>query len=167
MKTLKDLAEITLGKFIKRNELNEDQAKDLVNNIPSCLITGKRTINGTGIVEVQFDQDYLDDTSNEVVVDIKNSIGREDVENREIIGPCTGGKISESYTGDTDGEISESEELFQARDPIPVISNRKPSKMVSGLLKKKDVKKVVEETIEEEGVGGCEGTPRSKLPTSP
>lgn len=126
-------------------------AKDLVNNIPSCLITGKRTINGTGIVDIQYDQEYLDDTSNEVVVDVKNSIEREDVENREILGACTGGRISENYTGDSDeGEFSESEELFQARDPISVIGNRKPSKKVSGLLKKKGAKPVVEETIEEE-----------------
>jgi hypothetical protein len=126
-------------------------AKDLVNNIPSCLITGKRAINGTGIVDVQFDSEYLDDTSNEVVVETKNEIGQEDVENREILGGCdTGGRISENYTGDTGDELSEDEQIAQTREPKPILTKRKASKRVSGLLKKKVSIKKEEESIEEE-----------------
>ena len=113
-------------------------AKDLVNNIPSCLITGKRTINGTGIVDVAFDSEYLDDTSNDVVVEKKNEVSREDVENKEILGGCdTGGRISNNYTGDTGDELSDDEDYLQTREPIPVTGKLKPSKKVSKILKKK------------------------------
>ena len=125
-------------------------AKDLVNNIPSCLITGKRTINGTGIVDVEFDQEYLEDTSNQAVVEVRNQIDREDVDNREILGGCvTGGRISENYTGDTGDELSDDEEIMQTREPVPMLSKRKPSKRVSGLLRK-GKPKVNEDIFEED-----------------
>ena len=125
-------------------------AKDLVNNIPSCLITGKRTINGTGIVDVEFDQEYLEDTSNQAVVEVRNQIDREDVDNREILGGCvTGGRISENYTGDTGDELSDDEEFMQTREPVPMLSKRKPSKRVSGLLRK-GKPKVNEDIFEED-----------------
>ena len=123
-------------------------AKDLVNNIPSCLITGKRTTNGTGIVDVQYDSEYLDDKSNEVVIEKKNEVSREDVENREILGGCdTGGRLSDNYTGDTGDELSEDEEIIHTRQALPVMKNRNPSKKVAGLLKKKPKR---EEIVEEE-----------------
>lgn len=124
-------------------------AKDLVNNIPSCLITGKRTINGTGIVDVDFDQEYLNDTSNEAVVETRNQIDREDVDNREILGGCdTGGRISDNYTGDTGDELSEDEQIMQTREPVPMLAKKKPSRRVAGLLKKGKPK--MEEDIFEE-----------------
>lgn len=124
-------------------------AKDLVNNIPSCLITGKRTINGTGIVEVDFDQEYLNDTSNEAVIETKNQIDREDVDSREILGGCDiGGRISDNYTGDTGDELSEDEQIMQTREPVPMLAKKKPSRRVAGLLKKGKPK--IEEDIFEE-----------------
>ena len=132
-------------------------AMDSVNNIPSCLITGKRTINGTGIVKVSYDSDYLDDDTNKVVIDKTLEIEREDVNVSELMGNCeSGGKLSDSYTGDSGDESQDSQDedigIARSKDPVPVSKKRKPSKKVSSLLKRKGLKKVVEEDYEEEEI---------------
>jgi len=118
-------------------------AKDLVNNIPSCLITGKRTINGTGIVEVNYDEDYLSDISNNVVVTKNKILEKQDVDNRDVQGSCDlGGRISEKYTGDSGdseagSDMSEDEEsTLQTREPVPEVPKTKASKRVKNILRK-------------------------------
>lgn len=130
-------------------------AMDSVNNIPSCLITGKRTINGTGIVNVSYDSEYLDDEANKVIVGEQTHIEREDVTIRELIGNCdTGGNISMAYSGDTDEESDADEDIGIARskEPAPPSGKRKPSKKVSSLLKRKGKLPQVTEEYEEEEI---------------
>jgi hypothetical protein len=59
--------------------------KDIINNIPSCLMTGKKCINGTGIVEIEFDDEYKE---NKFDNQDQNLITLRDVDQREILGGC-------------------------------------------------------------------------------
>ena len=63
-------------------------SKDLINNVPSCLITGKRCFNGTGIVSVSYDEEYKNDENNKYPITTEKVITLKDVEQKEILGNC-------------------------------------------------------------------------------
>jgi hypothetical protein len=58
---------------------------DQIKGISSCIITGSKCRNGTGIVKSKFDTDYLEDENNQLPDDY-NSIDEIDMAN--IVGPC-------------------------------------------------------------------------------
>ncbi len=110
---------------------------DIINNIPSCLITGKRCINGTGIVSMEFDDEYKNDPGNKIDVEKKKTISSEDVDQREILGNCFGsGKyVEDSPEQDESKEEREALEATQTMENVPS-SDRKISKRAMSLLKK-------------------------------
>ena len=83
-------------------------SEDKINNIPSCLFTGKKMPNGTGSVEVVFDDSYTDDSSNKVDENASaRQIDTSEVTPREMLGSCFG---SGKYVRKVDGDESEEED---------------------------------------------------------
>lgn len=60
-------------------------SKDIINNIPSCLMTGKKCINGTGIVDIEFGEDYKRDKFDNLE---QKPVTLKEVEQKEVIGSC-------------------------------------------------------------------------------
>ena len=87
--------------------------KDIINNIPSCLMTGKQCTNGTGIVEVEFTEEYKENKFSESE---EKTITLLDVEQKEIMGGCfaAGNFIKSSPEEDEDKEVQEA--LLQTED---------------------------------------------------
>lgn len=117
---------------------------DIINNIPSCLITGKRCINGTGIVSMEFDDEYKNNPENKIEVEKKKTISTEDVDQKEILGNCFGsGKyVEDSPEQDESQEEREALIATESTELLPA-SGKKTSRRAKSLLKKN------EEEIEE------------------
>ena len=117
---------------------------DVINNIPSCLITGKRCINGTGIVSMEFDDQYKNNPENKIEVEKKKTISTEDVDQKEILGNCFGsGKyVEDSPEQDESQEEREALIATESMESLPS-SGKRISKRAKSLLNKK------EEEIEE------------------
>lgn len=122
--------------------------KDIINNIPSCLITGKRCINGTGIVSMEFDDEYKNDPENKAEIVEKKNISSEDVEQREILGNCfASGKFVED-SPEQDDTQEESEALAATQNVVPLPGGgKKISKRAKSLLKKKQDEEIEELSI--------------------
>lgn len=58
---------------------------DEIKGISSCIITGSKCRNGTGIVESEFSQDYLDDPENKMPDEYRDDY---EIETSMVIGPC-------------------------------------------------------------------------------
>lgn len=78
---------------------------DLINNVPSCLMTGKQCTNGTGASEVSFDSDYMNNPENKFSQEKFKDINITSVNNKNILGNCFG---SGNYVKD-DGNSDEEE----------------------------------------------------------
>ena len=87
--------------------------KDIINNIPSCLMTGKKCTNGTGIVEVEFTEEYKE---NKFLESQEKTITLLDVEQKEIMGGCfaAGNFIKDSPEEYEDKEVQE--DLLQTEE---------------------------------------------------
>lgn len=100
--------------------------KDVINNISSCLMTGKKFKNGTGIVEIDFEDSYLKDDENKIREIETKQIGLKDVKQSEIEGGCFGsGKyVQDSAMKQEDNplkdileeETTDDEEIFGSTD---------------------------------------------------
>lgn len=124
---------------------------DMINNIPSCLITGKKCINGTGIVSVEFDDEYKSDQNNKITVEKRKTISSQDVEQGEMLGGCfaSGNFIEDSPEQDDSEEQSEALEATQTVVPSSM-SGRKISRRAKNLLKKsKEIEEIEEIEIPE------------------
>ena len=98
--------------------------KDMINNIPSCLITGKKCHNGTGLPEILFDQEYLEDEMNKAednfdIIKLQKSSGR------DIIGGCFGSGV---YEKGFFGEEEKEEELVNTEQEEPLVVMKRKSK---------------------------------------
>ena len=125
-------------------------SKDKINNIASCLMSGKRCNNGTGICEVSFSQEYLDEESSKIPNQERVEIKKPEITNREILGSCFGqGVLSSTYTGDTDDE-EEVDILESQTRNIDLIPKKKPGKKVSDILRSKRRDEVEEDEFHED-----------------
>ena len=125
-------------------------SKDKINNIASCLMSGKRCNNGTGICEVSFSQEYLDDESSKFKGEERIEIKKPEITNREILGSCFGqGVLSKNYTGDTDDEeeVNILEAQTRQEDIVP---KKKAGKKVSDILRSKRRDEMEEDEFHEE-----------------
>ena len=83
-------------------------SEDKINNIPSCLFTGKKMPNGTGSVEVVFDDAYLENPENKIdETKEARQIDTSEVTTKEMLGSCFG---SGKYVRKVDGDESEDED---------------------------------------------------------
>ena len=112
---------------------------DIINNIPSCLITGKRCINGTGIVSMEFDDEYKNNPENKIEVEKKKTISSEDVDQREILGNCFGsGKYVQDSPEQEETE-EEKEALIATQSVKPLATGKKSSRRAKSSIKEKEV----------------------------
>jgi len=91
---------------------------DEIKGISSCIITGSRSRNGTGIVESQFSKDYLQDESNKMPEDFTET--DIDLETSMIVGPCYKTSKIDNILDELniDVEISEEKTLDPPRTEI-------------------------------------------------
>lgn len=124
---------------------------DMINNIPSCLITGKKCINGTGIVSMEFDEEYKSNTENKIIIEKRKTISTNEVDQKEILGGCfASGKFVED-SPEQDNSEEELKSLLSTEDMVPLSSSgKKISKRAKDLIKKR--KKELEEIDELEGI---------------
>ena len=112
---------------------------DIINNIPSCLITGKRCINGTGIVSMEFDDEYKNNPENKIDVEKKKTISSEDVDQREILGNCFGsGKYVQDSPEQEETE-EEKEALIATQSVKPLSTGKKSSRRAKSSIKENEV----------------------------
>ena len=118
---------------------------DVINNIPSCLITGKRCINGTGIVSLEFDDEYKNNQDNKFSIEKKRTISSKEVDQKEILGGCfaSGNFVDDSAEQD---DTEEESEALGATQTIKLGLGKNTSKRAKSLLKKQ---KQQEEEIED------------------
>jgi len=100
--------------------------KDVINNISSCLMTGKKFRNGTGIVDIEFEDSYLKNDENKIKEIETKQIGLRDVKQSEIEGGCfaAGKYIEDSAMKQEDNplknildeETTDDEEIFGSTD---------------------------------------------------
>ena len=109
-------------------------SKDKINNIASCIMSGKRCNNGTGICKISFDPEYLEDEDNKITYTERKEIKKPEITNREILGSCFGqGVLADHYTGDTDDEEEVDILESQMREDLPV-TRRKKGKKITEIL---------------------------------
>ena len=79
---------------------------DIINNIPSCLMSGKRCTNGTGVVDIEFSENYKDNKFEESK---EKTITLLEVEQKEIMGGCfaAGNFVKDSPEENEDIETKE------------------------------------------------------------
>lgn len=105
---------------------------DEIKGISSCIMTGSRSRNGTGIVENEFSPDYLEDKDNKLseTYDINNDL---EMETSSIVGPCYNTAKIDNILDEIDVDIKVSDEKML--DPPRVKNN----KIIDDLLNLEDI----------------------------
>lgn len=127
---------------------------DIINNISSCLMTGKECKNGTGKAFVTYDDGYIENPDNKLVVERNNEIKFEDVDQKEILGSCFApGKYVEETFKDEEDEDEEAmgEKVFKPEIINSNVKNKRKNAL--NIINKKETKgreKIKEEKEEDE-----------------
>ena len=118
---------------------------DKINNIASCLMTGKRCKNGTGIVEIVFDEEYLNNPTSKFEEDVSTDLNRQEVTPKEILGSCFAqGKFihgsAESDEEKTGEEVEEEAPIIKAEKAYS--SSKRRIKSKASVLLKEEVPEI-------------------------
>ena len=97
---------------------------DIINNVPSCLMTGRQCTNGTGASVIEFDTDYLKDENNKFAKSKLKDIKISAIKRDEILGNCFG---SGNYVKDDDDSDKEENEALVATEEYTPVSLFKDS----------------------------------------
>ena len=111
-------------------------SKDYIDNISSCLMAGKECKNGTGKVEVIYDDEYLQDNTNKVQNVEVNEITFQDVKQGEMLGNCfaAGKYIEEDFKEESDEEP----QLQFGRNKINKITSSKAKNILNKSSEEKE-----------------------------
>lgn len=99
---------------------------DQINGISSCIISGSLCRNGTGIVDLEYDNEYLENSDNKYEEE-KQDFNEFDVEMSNIIGPCY-------RTATIDKEIDDIGATKRDTNPLPSPPRMKEPSKVTEIL---------------------------------
>jgi hypothetical protein len=136
---------------------------DKIKGISSCIITGSKCRNGTGIVKSKFDTDYLENEDNKMPEDYieeeMDILGDYQIEASDIVGPCYKTAVEDKFLDENIYSEEKEENLISSyridkyskgkeEDNIPQPPRMEVPKDVEDLL---DLEDIVYGQKEEEG----------------